>query len=493
MLLSAPVLLTGCLGGLGSRREGRPSAQPDLAYQARLLSTSPPTVEISLRVAGSAAGVTTLGLSDDWKAEATERRILDLSAVGASGRNLPVIRELGARWTATHAPGEMLALRYRLAAGERPPRASNYEVMITPEFCLLFAASALLYPQHLRGDTPHRIAFRWAGFRDADWSVASSRGLGDLLSFTDTDEGFEYSTFLAAPSLAFAHRTVGAGVLTVALVGSRWKLSGDVLADDAVRILGNARRFFSDPGPPLFFISAVPVGAYDERGGSFSGTALTNGFALLLPPPARYDRFGEAVRMLLAHEGLHNWFGHTIRSDEPSGSVAWFFEGFTTFYTRRLNYRGGLISLEKLVEDLNSAVESYVSSPERNLSAEEMADQFRREKRMSRVAYLRGDLIALVTDYELRNASRGKRSLDHLVRELADAGRAGMRVSTASLIETIARETSPGFGARLRATVTDGASWELPPDVLSPCLRLVDKGGTPAFHVDRPDACPDRL
>jgi hypothetical protein len=311
----------------------------DLDYQVRLLDGAAPSVQITVRLAGSSSGLTTLSLSDDTKADGLEVRIGQVTA-SAEDAVLAVARGPGSRWSITHQPGQQLIVGYRLNPGSRPPRASNYEPMLTPHFCALFSASALLYPDHLRGDLHPalRMAFRWVGFHEAGWRSASSYGQATALRFEDTPWSFERAVFLAVPALSLG-RCDRPGQ-TLWLAGADWMFSPDLLADRIANLLA-AARLFDDLGPTSLLIGVLPVGSRDEGGGAYSGTCLANALLLLLPPPWRLDRFDDALTTLLAHETAHLWIGQTIRSHQTSGAVAWFMEEFATHVARRLCERIG--------------------------------------------------------------------------------------------------------------------------------------------------------
>ena len=413
----------------------------DIDYQAELISGDDVTAELSLSVGGATDGVTVFTLADGGDHQGVDKQYAGLVATGAEGQVLPVAVEAGPRWVVSHAGGEQLRLRWR---SSRPVKAGEDAA---GRYFRVAAGTGLPYPRHL-GEGPRRIVFRWRGFAEAGWSTASSFGLDREVTFTEARWLFLHTQFVAAPHMSFTRRQIDdQRALVLAVVGKQWQFSPEVVADDAVPIVRGLRAFFSDPGPPFFLITIVPHGPYSERHVRFLGSSLTNSFAVRLQPPAKYQDFAQALRMILTHEYLHNWYGLSIVQGEREPEVAWFFEGFTTFHTRRLMYRMGLISLDAVRDELNDRLKKYLQSPARNAPNSAIAAQFFRDPTLGDQPYLRGDFIAMLVDYDLRRRTGGRRTLDDLTRELVAAGKRGARETNASLLATLTRETSPARSA----------------------------------------------
>jgi predicted metalloprotease with PDZ domain len=494
-LVAAPGALgqTGCRGVAPSYPS--PPAPAAVVYEAQLVPGDPPEVLVTVRTSGEAEGETAFVLDEESKAANLEKRICDVSATDATGKALAVETGSGLRWVVRHPPGEALVLRYRIGKGN-PPRPSEYGPMVTAEFCLLIGGTSLLFPHDPESKTERlrRVTFHWRSFVEAGWTVASSFGLEADLDFTLPAHRFFTTQFLAARRLTMVHREIDGGTVTVAVAGERWKFSPEAVADTAVTVIRTEREFFDDAGPPFFLIGIVPAGSYREGEGTFyaSGTGLTNSFALLLPPPAEYPSFQGPIQTLLAHELLHGWIGQTIRSAEKPGAVAWFFEGFTTFYTRRFLHRSGLMSADEYVADLNESIQEYFGLSLRNAPNQRIEQEFFTSREVSRLPYRRGDLVALALDEEIQRQSQGRRSLDDVILSLTRAGREGQQVTTESLLATFTLETSAPFGERLRKMVLDGATVEVPRTVSAPCLTLEPGARCPHLRLADEALCSRR-
>ena len=97
--------------------------------------------------------------------------------------------------------------------------------------------------------------------------------------------------------------------------------------------------------------------------GSYGGTGYTHSFDLSLSPGTTLD---STLRAVIAHGHFHSWNGEIIAPEAFEALTYWFTEGFTNFYSARLRYRAGLISLDEYARDINDAITSYLRSPARD-------------------------------------------------------------------------------------------------------------------------------
>ncbi len=147
--------------------------------------------------------------------------------------------------------------------------------------------------------------------------------------------------------------------------------------------------------------------------------------------------------------------------------------GFAEFYMRRIAYRAGRISRNDYLWHLNRALLENAQSTVRHAPNARIFSEFSTSDEMSRLPYLRGQFVAMLVVGEMRKASAGAKSLDDLVRLLAERVRqTGMGVNTESVLQAIGEATSPTFEQQIRSIVLSGQELTLPPDTLSPCMTL---------------------
>ncbi len=435
----------------------RAADAPDLTYT--IARVGPSAYEIAIDAPAAPSGDTVFAL-DAWGG-------IDDPATGigdvreASGA--PVAHPTPTTWR-VHATGRRVSITYALVRS--PLELDNRFRPLASEHLVHFIGNtALLYPQHVDGERHVRVV--WQGFDG--WRVASSHGTDVIDDYIGPLEEFRDAVFFASDRMRVVERPV-AGTQLVLAIDGKWAFTDDELADRIAAIVAMERAFFSDPGPPRFVVTLVQLG---EPHGGYGGTGLTTSFSLAMNRGARLDN---SISELVAHEYFHTWDGQQIIPDGREDLAYWFTEGFTQFYTWRLLYRGGLVSLDDYVAELDRALVAYAASPVRELPNARIGEGFWTSPDVDKLPYLRGALVAAVLDREIRRASAGARDLDSVMRALAGEGRAGKRVTTESLLARFAAEASPAVAERLRATVVDGATLAIDRDAFEPCLSgAVDK------------------
>ena len=250
----------------------------------------------------------------------------------------------------------------------------------------------------------------------------------------------------------------------------------DRLRRDLARLAETQIRFWHGPragranGPRLPFDRYVfLVTAIGEGYGGLEHRAST---ALLcsrddLPEPG-VEKAGENYRTFLglaSHEYFHTWnvkrlkpasFAPYDLERENYTTLLWAFEGITSYYDDLLLVRSGLISEKEYLEILGRSITNLLRTPGRRVQtvADASFDAWIKYYRPDENApnaqvsyYLKGSLVALALDLTLRRTTRGRRSLDDLMRALwARYGAQGVGVPEGA-IEALAEELA---GASLR-------------------------------------------
>jgi predicted metalloprotease with PDZ domain len=139
---------------------------------------------------------------------------------------------------------------------------------------------------------------------------------------------------------------------------------------------------------------------------------------------------------LVAHEYFHAWNIKRIRpkglgpfdyTKENYTRMLWVSEGFTNYYGNHLVLRSGLISADQYLETLSKTISSYRQTPGRLIesAAEASFDAwikfYRRDEHSPNATisyYLKGELIGLVMELEIRYRTGSVKSLDDVMRLL---------------------------------------------------------------------------
>lgn len=205
-----------------------------------------------------------------------------------------------------------------------------------------------------------------------------------------------------------------------------------------------------------FFLQLVP--------GESAGMEHADGAAIAFPPAVLGSDL-EGLEALIAHEFFHLWNVKRIRPAglEPIDYLhgndtrdLWFSEGITSLYAELALVRSGLIGRREFYQHLADQIDILQGRPARHEQSAELSgvdawleaytDYLRPERSIS--YYNKGELIGLLLDLGMRQASGNRAGLDDLLRALnAEFARRHRFFEDGDLIALIARLT----GGRLNA------------------------------------------
>ena len=244
----------------------------------------------------------------------------------------------------------------------------------------------------------------------------------------------DYDELVDAPFECGTHRLLAFDVdgipHRIALWG-RGNEDENRIVEDTQKIVMAARDFFGGlPYPHYTFIvhlSDVRRGGLEHRN-SVSMVVDRWGFQ----PRRSYERYVA----LTAHEFFHVWNVKRIRparlgpfdySRENYTRQLWTMEGVTDYYTENLLLRAGLIAPTRYRERLAEKIVTLQGQPGRAIQSLEQSSFdawikfYRPDENTPNSAisyYLKGALVALLLDLEIRQATAGARSLDDVLRYL---------------------------------------------------------------------------
>lgn len=458
--------------------------EPAVAYTLELLPG--PAVRVSLRVAGEADGTSRLAATENWGGiRDCERFVHGLEAREvAGGKACPVERDPADphAWQVRHGPGAVIEASYELRPAPKDPLSAfgtHYEPVVRDDLFHMIGQTGLVYPAWLAEAGPVEIATRWRGFSEQGWEVAGSFEAEQWRVRRTLDE-YRQAMFLAG-KVRPQEREIPGGRLKVAVYGDGWGFQDAELADLAQRVVAAEREFVGGTSEPFFLITVVPAGPPAGQGFSMGGTGLTNCFALFMAPGAKFGAAGggpaenrERVLHLLAHEYFHTWIGGKTRPQGPEELQYWFSEGFTEFFAARVLLLSGLVDESRWLARTNETLRNLWTSPVRTEPAESIRRGFWSGPDLQRLPYLRGEVVALCLDEEIRRTSGGTRTIDDFLRELLADAAGGSRVDTDRLLERIARWTSDGFADSVRRVVVEGALPDPPARLTRPAAERTE-------------------
>ena len=201
------------------------------------------------------------------------------------------------------------------------------------------------------------------------------------------------------------------------------------MAEDSAKIAEEGYKIFGEfPFDDYLFIVNLRGGGGLEH---MNSTALQwNRFGF--KPQSRYNGF----LALVAHEYFHLWNVKRIRPDalgpfdyenENYTKLLWVAEGATAYYEGILLRRAGLISDKDVLDGRANAIEQLQNRPGRFETSLEEASfdawikYYRQDENAinNQISYYdKGEIVSMMLDLAIRNASGGTKSLDDVMRHL---------------------------------------------------------------------------
>lgn len=409
-----------------------------------VVSPAATVLHVTLAFTGNAEGIESLELPSHWVHETTHAvSNLRVVSTGATLLGESDARTRTVRFSA-NAP---VVVTYDLAKDWDGPLVSprQFDPVVMPEYFEINGDNALVHPT-LDGDVPVTAIFDWRHL-PANWTLATSFGGSAnaddrCQSFTGHWRAVEDAVF-AAGDFRIHRFQIGRRDAVLAIRG-QWTFTDDAVVTDLQRVVGLVRDFWHDDDFPYFLITWKP---YDTDHGSGDGSGFTNAFWIYM---SRLDSLSTQLTQI-SHEAFHAWNTRRLSTSAARDpNIGWFHEGFTTYYADVLVARAGLLSLP-----------TYVKNTNRDL----------RQVATSASPYVRGRVIALWLDGEIRRRSNNAESLDDVMFALRRDAAAPL--TQARILETIDRFVSPDVRRRLELALPTGGSVPVPDDAaLGPCAHV---------------------
>jgi len=353
-----------------------------------------------------------------------ERHLQDLTCEDSDGQKLPVTKVDKATWRVeTRGVGRVRA-RYRVYAWDLTVRSAHLD----DTHGFWNGACVFLYAEG-QSALPARVTV----IPPAGWkvTVGLDADANDPLTF----RADSYDTLVDSPFECGTHE-----VLEFSAQGKRHRLAiwgrvetpREQLSGDFQRIIDAAQGVFGDPlpYPDYTFLLMVAPNQYGGLEHSRSCALLASPFTFA--PRKKYEEFLE----LVSHEFFHLWNVKRIHPDmlgpfdyqrEAYTRSLWVMEGVTSYYDRYLLVRAGLKDpksyLEKLAEEIGkiAAIPGRFRQSLEESSFDAWIKLYRPDENSvnSTISYyLKGGVVALLLDLEIRSRTEGRRTLDDVMRLL---------------------------------------------------------------------------
>lgn len=307
------------------------------------------------------------------------------------------------------APGAPLHAHYRIRPGYASAPTTQDPTQIRPiilsDWFYTLGELVFAFPAGRR-DAP--AAFAWTGAPEG-FGFASDLEQLDPKSATVND--LLESVAIGSPRLRVISGSGPDAGVRIATLGAFDRFADAAFADMAFRTIRTERAFWGDLATP-FLVTLAPL--QTRLIDAYSGTGRTDAFALWVGTALPLDD----LRRLLAHEYFHTWNPDQLGGMGKDRAAAWLSEGFTDFYARRLLLRAGLFSLRDYVQAWNEDLLAYGVSPARDAPEARMAENYWRDHDLEQMAYLRGALLGVLFDAQLRREGHGLDAVMRRMREI---------------------------------------------------------------------------
>ena len=205
---------------------------------------------------------------------------------------------------------------------------------------------------------------------------------------------------------------------------------------------------FKLPARSMIMIAAPPFTAkMNEWWAETRGSTA----ALLIEPSGK--NLKQYLSIILTHELLHLWVPNALNLE---GDYDWFFEGFTLYMALRMAFELKVIKFKEVLNTLARAYDSYLSQPDESSLIE--ASEKRWTTGGSHV-YVKGMLVAFLSDLLIRKESGGKSKLEHRYRELFSARAAEQAQANEAIIRVLA--SSPAMSDFTKSYIEKARKLEL--------------------------------
>jgi predicted metalloprotease with PDZ domain len=347
------------------------------------------------------------------------RNVVQFEATDGAGRPLPFRKTEKNRWRVDAPPGGTLRARWVLSAAELSVRTNHVDAT----HAFLTGAATFMYLEGREGE-PTEVSVE----APEGWRVATALPAVGERTFLAAD----YDTLADSPLEIGTHREAAWEVEGVPHRWAVWGRGNDDprrLIEDTTRIVLAERELFGPlPYPSFLFVLHLESGS--------GGLEHRDSTVLAAERWSLTGRGYESFLGLVAHELFHAWNGKRIRpaalgpfdySRENHTRDLWVVEGITTYYTDLTLRRAGLLSPARYLEKLGEQISRYLAVPGRAVQPLEDASfdtwiKFYRPDANTPNAtvsyYLKGAMVALLLDLEIRRLTGNARSLDDVMRLL---------------------------------------------------------------------------
>lgn len=385
-------------------------------------------LKFELKFQGNAHGNDTLVLPSTWGGEAHLNK--EISNLVAKSKNTRILDTANPSLKKIVYPKNTLVhIAYELNHSNKANLNSvrpYYRPIIQRDHFHIIGETALILPLWDM-KTPIKTQFTWKNI-PTSWSLANSFGASNKTQIINRPLADLKFAVYTGGDFRLYKKSIQGNELIVA-IRDQWHFSDQDITELITQGLKAQRNFWKDHSTPYYLVSIIPS---HKENGHYAGTSLTNSFSLFLSTDKGVTR---TMKHLVMHELFHNWNGNKMKRETPEELVFWFSEGFTEYYARKLSLTSGLITLADYVQGINNVIYEYHTSSAKYATNTQILGHFWNNSSVSRIPYIKGELLALSWNHKIRNMQPGK-TLQNLLQDIYSDSTKQQRNVSNHFIET---------------------------------------------------------
>ncbi|GAC1355950.1 MAG: hypothetical protein NVSMB3_01750 [Acidobacteriaceae bacterium] len=421
----------------------------------------PAHLHVTLDLPAHPPGSDLILLPSQWAGQTELYRAISNLRVTSPGATLTPTAS-PARWLLhTLRPGPV-TLAYELSQDWSGPlrHPLEHRLLLGPGLFEFTGENALVAPV-LSRDASVSVTFDFDGLPDGH-SLVTSFGTGPHQQSVGHWSDVRNALFTGGD---LATRTIEVDGQPVLLaMHGLWSFQPEEIAPKIRSILQTERHLWGDSAIPYYAIVLAPYGNVASGGG---GSGFTHIFNLFLAP---HQPFTADTASLIAHEAFHQWNPGALGSVADSAQIAWFTEGFTSFYQDTLIQRAGIIDKAEYLTRLNLTLRDYLLSPHLRATNAEIARISPSDRLGYQQPYLRGAVIALWLSSEIDRQTSGRHTLTDLMLDLRSGSSEPLTADR--IFATAARFVDAPTVDRLRSFALDGLPVPIASTSLGVCVAF---------------------
>jgi predicted metalloprotease with PDZ domain len=352
------------------------------------------------------------------------RNVQEFSCVGAAGNKLRWEKTNKNTWRIYAGGASEITVKYRVYAFEMSVRTS----FLDDSHACINGASVFMYLEGFL-KRPYRVAIDpYPG-----WNRIST-GLDPVSGKSNEFLAPDFDTLVDSPIVIGNHEILRfdfRGIPHSIAVGGDGNYDPEKLRSDIHKIVETAIDVFGEI-PYRHYTFIIHLSDNETGGLEHLNSSSLHVSRWCFQPEESYRKF----LALVAHEYFHVWNVKRIRpkglgpydyTRENYTRLLWMSEGFTNYYGNHLVRRSGLIRADKYLETLSKTISGYRQTPGRliesavDASFDAWIKFYRRDEHSPNASisyYVKGELIGLVLDLEIRHRTGTLKSLDDVMRLL---------------------------------------------------------------------------